>query len=290
MWYGPTLDGSVPDPSVDNGVNVELSRRRWWGFTRGTSLYVAYFSKHDPRMREILRDNAAAGNSPGADVAALVMQDARIAGPSFENESGNGEARWRDLSYEDLDALYDRVAAMRADFADVASDEPDLSAFEAAGGKLLSWHGWNDEALPAQATMHYYDRVVERMGGLARVQQFFKLYVVPGGGHMSPQGTSNEDANPPIFAPGQFFRLLKDWVEHGFEPDRVEISSPRAEPAPITQPIYPSHRRRCMSAAIPGTRAATRARRDKCLLTLGSLARDRANLVHSRPRVDLPLC
>jgi hypothetical protein len=74
---------------------------------------------------------------------------------------------------------------------------------------------------------------------LENVRSFFKLYLVPGGGHMSPHGTSNPDANHPAVAPGQFYRLMVDWVENGVEPGRVDITSPAPTPAPITQPIYP---------------------------------------------------
>jgi hypothetical protein len=239
MWYGVTADGSVPDPEVDNGVGTGLNGRRWYGLARGTSLYIAYFTKRDPRMREILRSRAASGDVPGADQAALVQQDPAIAGPSFENDSGNGRSLWRDMSYEHLAGVFDRGIEMDPVFADVSSDNPDLSAFKQRGGKFLSWHGWNDESIPVQTTMRYYDRVVEKMGSLENVRSFFKLYLVPGGGHMSPHGTSNPDANPPAVAPGQFYKLMVDWVENGVEPGRVEITSPSPTPVAITQPIYP---------------------------------------------------
>jgi hypothetical protein len=239
MWYGPTADGSAPDPAEDNGVGTDLRGRCWYGLTRGTSLYVAYFTKRDPRMREVLRAANSDGNAAGADQAALVLQDPTIAGPSFHNESGRGQARWRDLTYEQLAETFERGAELEPVFADIASNNPDLSRFKRRGGKFLSWHGWNDESIPVQTTMRYYDRVVETMGGLEEVQSFCKLYLVPGGGHMSPHGTSNEDANPPAVAPGQFYRLMVDWVENGVEPARVEITSPASKAASITQPIFP---------------------------------------------------
>ncbi|ADP82081.1 tannase/feruloyl esterase family alpha/beta hydrolase [Pseudofrankia inefficax] len=239
IWYGVTDDGSVPDAAADSGVDVALGGRRWYGMARGTSLYVAYFTKHDPRMREILRERAASGDVPGADQAALILQDPSIAGPSFENASGKGEGRWRDFSYARLADLFDRAAEMEPAFAHIASDNPDLTAFQARGGKFLSWHGWNDESIPIQTTMRYYDRVVETMGGLQNVQSFFRLYIVPGGGHMSPHGTSNEQANPPIFGGSQLYGLLVDWVENGVEPGNVTITSPVANPTSITHPIGP---------------------------------------------------
>lgn len=239
MWYGVTSDGSVPDPGCDTGMGIALNERRWYGLARGTSLYIAYFTKRDPRMREILRTARTSGNVPGADQAALILQDPAIAGPQFENGSGNGQALWKTMSYEQLGEIFDRGVAMEPVFGDIASDNPDLSAFKLHGGKFMSWHGWNDESIPVQTTMRYYDRVVEAMGGLEVVQSFFKFYLVPGGGHMSPHGTSNEDANPPAVAPGQFYELLVAWVENGVEPGRIEIASPPSLRTPITQPIYP---------------------------------------------------
>ena len=87
--------------------------------------------------------------------------------------------------------------------------------------------------------MRYYDSVVATISGLEQVQDFFKLYIVPGGGHMSPHSTSNEGANPPTFGPGQLYTMIVNWVEQRAEPTDVGITSPLPAPAPITQPIYP---------------------------------------------------
>src|SRR5690606_4971635 len=39
FWYGQTVDGSVPDPAVDNGVADTLaSNHKWYGLTRGSNL------------------------------------------------------------------------------------------------------------------------------------------------------------------------------------------------------------------------------------------------------------
>lgn len=244
IWYGMTTDGSAPDPAEDNGVTNTLSDyRRWFGFARGTSLYNAFFTKHDPRMRELLKAAAESGDSLGADFAAIAREDSKIAGRGFMNASGNGEGGWRKFSYEELVETAERAAKLDPIFENVSSTDPDLSAFKARGGKFVSWHGWNDEAIPIQGTTRYYDRVIEAMGGLEEVQSFFRLYLVPGAGHMSPQGTSNPAANPPGPAPGQFYQLLVNWVENGIAPDRVEIASLLPIEPRITQPIYPYPRK-----------------------------------------------
>jgi hypothetical protein len=243
-WYGITTDGSVPSPAVDNGVGLALDgKHRWYGAMRGTSLYLAYFTKLSQQMMKLLGNGSASGKSAAAssnaDMIALELQNPTLAGTSFKNASGDGQDLWKGMTYAQVANALDRGIALDPVFSGVASDNPDLSAFKAHGGKFLSWHGWNDESIPVQQSMHYYDAVVDKMGGLANVQSFFKLYLVPGGGHTSPQGTSNLDANPPAVAGGQFYKLMVDWVEKGIEPGRVEIQSPKATPVMISQPICP---------------------------------------------------
>jgi hypothetical protein len=51
----------------------------------------------------------------------------------------------------------DRAVALDPVFGHVATDNPDLTAFKSRGGKMLTWHGYNDEAIPVQTTIHYYE-------------------------------------------------------------------------------------------------------------------------------------
>jgi hypothetical protein len=257
MWYGVTRDGSAPSPAAENFAGTQLDGQRlWYGLGRGTSMYNAHFTKQDPFMRDVLRAMAASGDDPGADQVALVLGDASIAGPQFRNASGDGQARWRQMSYGELADAFSRAVSREPEFGDLASDNPDLSAFRARGGKFLSWHGWNDEAIPVQGTIRYYDRVVERMGGVDNVQGFFKLYLVPGGGHMSPHGTANPHANPPAVERGHLYQLLVDWVESGVEPGRIVIASPSETPVRITQPLYPYPQKPVYGGGDPRTEAS----------------------------------
>ncbi len=256
-WYGPTTDGSVPDPAVDNGVGTALGGKRlWYGYMRGTSLYNVYFTKlfklftiPGVSLGSSLPANgiptkpqlAASGGGFGGDFLANAMRDPKLAGENFKHPAGNGEGRYLDWSYRQLADAYGKIAGLDADMGGIATNDPDLSAFKTRGGKFIGTHGWNDEAIPIQGTIRYYDSVVEKMGGLAKVQDFFKLYLIPGGGHESPQGTSNPDAHPPKFE--NAYKLMVDWVEKGVSPGQVEIETPRsplgATTTRIVQPICP---------------------------------------------------
>lgn len=241
IWYGLTPDGSVPAPAVDNGWKKPVSGfRRWYGLPRGTSLYNHYFSN-------MYKVNAGQASVSGAwtlatDMIALSLQNPRMASPSFTNAKGNGADLWKTLTYAQLATAVDREVEMDPLFSHASTDNPDLSAFKARGGKLLTWHGLNDEMIPVQGTIQYYDSVLRKMGGVDQVQSFYRLYLLPGNGHGSPNGTTNLTAQPPLFGPGQFYRILMDWVEKGVAPGKMDIASPAGSAAPISQPVclYPA--------------------------------------------------
>ena len=177
--------------------------------------------------------------SLGTDQLALQLQNPSLAGPEFRNASASRREGWKQLSYPQLADAIHRGEALDASFGKINTDNPDLSAFAARGGKLLSWHGTNDEVIPVQGSMQYYDSVVAEMGNLQRVQSFYRLYIVPGAGHESPNGTANPLANPPIFAGNQLYDMLVNWVENGVVPDRVELHSPADQPINRSQPVCP---------------------------------------------------
>jgi hypothetical protein len=256
-WYGPTTDGSVPDPAKDNGVSAKLGGKHlWYGYARGTSLYNVYFTKLfkliklpcvtlgaslPPGVAPSKAQLAGSNGGFGGDFLANIMRDPRHGGEFFKHPAGNGEGLYLDWSYAQLAQAFAKIRSLDTDMGGIATDNPDLSAFKARGGKFISLHGWNDEAIPVQGTIRYYDAVVRRMGGLAKVQDFFRLYLVPGGGHESNQGTSNPDARPPKM--DQAYALMRDWVEKGTAPGRVDIKTPVNPFVPttvkITQPVCP---------------------------------------------------
>ncbi|MEU1005797.1 tannase/feruloyl esterase family alpha/beta hydrolase [Streptomyces tibetensis] len=105
----------------------------------------------------------------------------------------------------------------------VGTDDPDLSAFRAAGGKLLLWHGVADQLIPPQGTIRYYEQVTAAMGGRAKTEQFARLFTAPGVGHC--RGGSGAAPADPLAA-------LVKWVEQGKAPTTL-----RAENGPMSRPL-----------------------------------------------------
>lgn len=229
IWYGMTSDGSVPDPAVDNGTGHNLDgKRRWFGMPRGTNLLTPAY---DPPF------------GIAADVVAVNLQDPTIAPSYFHNATGNGQDKWKALSYQRLSQAYDAGDALQREFADINTDDPDLSVFKARGGKLIQYHGTYDQQIPYQGSVYYYQRVLEKMGGLDAVQSFFRFYIIPAMAHGPVNGASNPEANPPttgLFT-GQIYKLLTDWVEKGVAPQKVVLHSASDKPVSKSLPMcaYP---------------------------------------------------
>ena len=88
-----------------------------------------------------------------------------------------------------------------------------LSSFTAYGGKLLFYHGLSDQAFSAMDTLDYYQKMAKANGGADKVQDFSRMFLVPGMYHC--RGGE--------FALDQFDMLSAavNWVEKGTAPDSV---------------------------------------------------------------------
>jgi feruloyl esterase len=89
---------------------------------------------------------------------------------------------------------------------------PDLREFRRRGGKLLQYHGWNDQLIAPENSINYYESVEKFLGSSSEVQSFYRLFMAPGMTHCSG-GTG-----PNTF---DMQAALEQWVERGVAPDRV---------------------------------------------------------------------
>ncbi len=110
----------------------------------------------------------------------------------------------------------------------LSATDPDLSAFAERGGKLLLWHGWSDAALPAEATIQYYEEVLKQD---PQAMDYTRLYMVPGCYHCGGgPGVSRVD----------WLKVVVDWVEEGKVPDRIIASRAARDGQPaMTRPLFP---------------------------------------------------
>jgi hypothetical protein len=120
---------------------------------------------------------------------------------------------WHKLDYAAFESEFQksRVQFNRV----IGSDDPDLRQFRRDGGKVLMWHGLADQLIFPEGTIDYYERVIDKTGGLKETQNFARLFLAPGVGHC---GGGN---GPSTF---DMFSDLVKWVESGQAPEQIIAS------------------------------------------------------------------
>jgi feruloyl esterase len=140
---------------------------------------------------------------------------------------------WTTTTYEQYDQLFGQSDEMFANVID--TNNPDLSAFKKAGGKLIIWHGLADQLIFPQGTINYYTHVEQLMGGAANTTDFVRLFLAPGVNHCA--GGLGAQPTDPL---GQ----LVEWVEHKVAPTSLNgvVRSPATGAITATRPIcmYPN--------------------------------------------------
>jgi len=115
---------------------------------------------------------------------------------------------------------------------------PDLHRFKRHGGKIIHYHGWADPILPPRTSIDYYESVVAAQGqeergdddkgrALKKIQDFYRLFMVPGMVHCNggpgPNSFGNAQIPPPPVEDADHDAMLAliQWVEQGIPPDRI---------------------------------------------------------------------
>lgn len=183
---------------------------------------------------------------PGSEVSFLGMVDTPVLKRSFYEDffkymafNPNPGPNWKFEQF-DINEDYKRMGMIRSL---LQADNPDLSRFKAAGGKMIIYHGWGDGGVSPLATIEYYKKVERTMGGRAATQDFARLFVVPDMDHcMGGAGAWSID----------YLDYLDKWVEKGKAPDMLLGAHFTANPmdpilsgdldpatAKFTRPVYP---------------------------------------------------
>ncbi|HEX4137431.1 MAG TPA: tannase/feruloyl esterase family alpha/beta hydrolase [Bryobacteraceae bacterium] len=110
------------------------------------------------------------------------------------------------------------------------SVNPNLQPLFAHGGKLLHYHGWADPGVPPGNSVNYYKSVLEAMGGKEKVENSYRLFMVPGMGHCGGgDGASTFD----------MVSALDQWVVQGKAPEQINASKVVNGAVVRTRPLCP---------------------------------------------------
>ena len=132
--------------------------------------------------------------------------------------------------FKTLDFDKDVALMEKTDSGLLDATDPKLDAFFTRGGKLLMYHGWNDQLIAPQNSINYYKGVVRVSGGAGRVSESIRLFMVPGMTHCAGgEGPSNFDS----------LAALELWVEQKRAPERVLSSHVTNGVPDRTRPLCP---------------------------------------------------
>ncbi len=103
----------------------------------------------------------------------------------------------------------------------------DYSGFKKNRGKIIFWHGWNDPAISAYATIGHYDAV---KANDPDIRNYMRLFLLPGVLHCGG-GDGPSQIN--------WIALIRDWVEKDHAPERLTVSKTLDGKEVMTRPVFP---------------------------------------------------
>jgi feruloyl esterase len=132
--------------------------------------------------------------------------------------------------YKTINFDKDVDLAERIDNGLIDATDANLGTFFRRGGKILMYHGWNDQLIPPRHAVNYYTSVVKTLGGVEKVSNSIRLFMVPGMNHcFGGDGPSSFDRLAP----------LEQWVEQKKAPEQILGSHLTGTAADRTRPLCP---------------------------------------------------
>ena len=151
------------------------------------------------------------GYAPGSNLVPRMNKIGIIYQRAYFNSLGIDESKWASVGEKEILGFIKEYASQ---FNACSSD---LSAFRRRGGKLIMTAGWEDQTIPPELIVDYYERVAETDGGLERTKDYFRLFCVPGCAHGGGKGRIITGAPG-----GRVLRqILVEWVENGRIPETI---------------------------------------------------------------------
>ncbi len=118
--------------------------------------------------------------------------------------------------------------ARKADGGVLSATSADLRPLVSRGGKLLIYHGWEDQNISPRMSVDYYKQVVDTMG--KDVDGSVRLFMVPGMGHCGGGDGPNEF---------DMVAALEQWREQGKAPAEILASKVADGHVTRTRPLCP---------------------------------------------------
>ena len=217
-------DGAVADPAAcepdlsalacegaDEGclTQDEMAALEAWragpADSAGTQLYPGGIPPGSEPFWPLWLTGTPEGGAPLIDAFAGSF----LAHMAFEDDPG---ASYDPLGF-DMDADPARMAAAAETYN---GDDPDLSAFAEAGGRMIVWHGWADPLVTPDKTVDWHEAVGEAIGEGAR-DEAVSLHMIAGMDHCGlqpgPAGVTQAELDP--------LAAIEAWLDTGTPPETL---------------------------------------------------------------------
>ncbi|KAH8666481.1 Tannase/feruloyl esterase [Xylariales sp. PMI_506] len=184
-----------------NGIVSAEGKSLWYGLFPGADITSDYT---DPSYESgTAATNCTSGICTGSPnpLTTSWIRDFITRDPDFD---------YSNITHEEFDQMIHY--SLQQFSTSFATNDPDLSEFHRAGGKMISFHGLADNTVAFGGTEKYY---LEVSALLPEVQDFYRLYRVPGLGHCF-SGKSGQ--------PETLFSELRAWVENGTAPESLPVT------------------------------------------------------------------
>jgi hypothetical protein len=221
-----------------------------------TTLHRIYSGPTNPRTGEQIFPGYPMGTEAVQGGWAPWIVPANSQAPSIQASFGNsyyGHAVFEQSTWDFRTMDFDQDVAFGDKKAGpvLNATNPDLRSFRAHGGKLIQYHGWGDAAITALSSIDYYedvrtflDRFPDPRSENADVDDFYRLFLVPGMGHCSggigPSSFGNGFLSARTDAEHDLLSALEAWVEQDTVPEKLIGAGTAGDPtATLTRPLCP---------------------------------------------------
>ena len=123
--------------------------------------------------------------------------------------------------------IQDAEASLKQNPYNIQTWDADISAFRDAGGKVLTYHGLQDQMISSDNSKLYYRRVAETMNQApSDLDEFYRFFQISGMGHChggdGAYGIGNgDDAYNGDKPENNVLMAMVQWVEQGVAPETV---------------------------------------------------------------------